>query len=278
MLRCECRARLGRGWQFCEACGRPVTVAEAQARPEPAHSERPAAGLGLRAVTVGVTSSGVTFDDDPAPSGALMALSGTPAANPEPGTATMADTVSAPTTAQVLHAPALLIGRFNWRFLLAPVAVGTVLGLCLAWLSLWTVMGGMALGAAWGLRRYLAISKALSDFEHEWVFDKVLAYGACALGARAWWPSGILYLTDQTLKFRPFNHTNEREVSLDPCRLMGFDFPQAASWPADWRALLVTSTYGPVFGTMKVFDRVVWEQTLKEAKFRALSGQSTELS
>lgn len=71
------------------------------------------------------------------------------------------------------------------------------------------------MGGLWGLRRWQAIRLALQGFEHEWVFDKVVAYGACALGARAWWPTGILYLTDQTLKFKPFNHTNEREVSLD---------------------------------------------------------------
>ena len=33
MLRCECRARLGRGWRFCESCGRPVTLTEAETRP-----------------------------------------------------------------------------------------------------------------------------------------------------------------------------------------------------------------------------------------------------
>ena len=34
--------------------------------------------------------------------------------------------------------------------------------------------------------------------------------------------------------------------------------------------MLVTSTYGPVFGTMKVFDRSTWEQHLKAAKQAAL--------
>jgi hypothetical protein len=226
-------------------------------------------------VTVVVPAQGAKLAHD---AEADTGVAGTNPANPANTMGAVAEGMSGASVAPVLHAPALRIGRFDWRFLLAPVAVGTLLGLSLAWLSLWTLLGGMALGLVWGLRRYLAISKALGDFEHEWVFDKVIAYGACALGARAWWPSGILYLTDQTLKFRPFNHTNEREVSLDPCRLMGFDFPEASSWPADWRAFLVTSTYGPVFGTMKVFDRVVWEQTLKEAKFRALSGQSSELS
>ena len=251
MLRCECRSRLGRGWRFCESCGRPVTLTEAETRPV----EQLAEQLPVTAVVSQSASDVVSVG------------AGLPAAEP---------VQAAPNGS--LKAPAVRIGHFNWRFALAPVLIGAVLGLLLAWLSVWTVLIGVALGAIWGGRRWRAVSKAMSDFEHEWVFDKVIAYGACALGARAWWPSGILYLTDQTLKFKPFNHTNEREVSLDPSRLTGFDFPETFSWPADWRCFMVTSNYGPVFGTMKLFDRVVWEQTLKEAKARACSQPVAELS
>ncbi|MDI9330512.1 MAG: hypothetical protein QM527_04230 [Alphaproteobacteria bacterium] len=41
---------------------------------------------------------------------------------------------------------------------------------------------------------------------------------------------------------------------------------------------MVASNYGPVFGTMKVFDRVVWVQVLKDAKARAMAAQATEVS
>ncbi len=256
MWRCECSARLGRGWRFCESCGRPVAQSEAETHPLqvalPAPLDSP------EAKAVGLNPAMGLADQSQA----------------------MASDTSSPTptpAAAALKAPAVLIGHFDWRFLLAPILIGFVLGLFVVWLSPWILLLTVALGAVWGGRRWLAVQSAMRDFENEWVFDKVVAYGACALGARAWWPSGILYLTDQTLKFKPFNHTNEREVSLDPARLTGFDFPENFSWPADWRCFLVASNYGPVFGTMKVFDRVVWEQTLKEAKIKACSNPVSEL-
>jgi hypothetical protein len=248
MLRCECQARLGRGWRFCEACGRPVV----EPGPEPEREALPAP-----LVPLGVAADGITLEHSPTlaePTGV------TPA--PQPLVPSKIETQC--------------VDHLDWRFGLAPVLLGMVLSLSLAWLSLWVVPVGAALGGFWGWRRWNTIRRAMDDFTLEWVFEKVIVYGPCALGERAWWPTGVLYLTDQTLKFKPFNHTNEREVSLDPVRLTGVDFPHRRSWPSDWRCVLVTSNYGPVFGIMKVFDRSIWEQHLKAAKQRALMPTSQE--
>jgi lysylphosphatidylglycerol synthetase-like protein (DUF2156 family) len=248
MLRCECQARLGRGWRFCEACGRPavdpVVVAVSETGPvhEPA-SDKLSEPV-MEAPVVSLTSfTGVSNVHEPAVRPKIEAQS---------------------------------IDHLDWRFGLAPVLLGAVLSLSLAWLSLWVIPVGAGLGGIWGWRRWRAIRRAMDGFTLEWVFEKVIVYGPCALGERAWWPTGVLYLTDQALKFKPFHHTNEREVSLDPVRLTGVDFPQRRSWPSDWRCVLVTSNYGPVFGIMKVFDRSLWEQHLKTAKQRALMPANTE--
>lgn len=246
MLRCECQARVGRGWRFCEACGRPVVEprpALALDEPETAHPLSPNEG----AVSSPVAVLATDLPSQPSPQPMLRP-------KPEPQ----------------------CLDHLDWRFGLAPVALGLILSLPLAWLSVWVIPAGAALGAFWAWRRWTTLQRAMKGFALEWIFEKVIVYGPCALGERAWWPTGVLYLTDQTLKFKPFNHTNEREVSLDPVRLTGVDFPQWRSWPADWRCMLVTSTYGPVFGIMKVFDRRIWEQYLKAAKQRALQPETQE--
>ncbi len=248
MLRCECQARLGRGWRFCEACGRPVV------EPEPARASD-APGLAL------------SVAPEPVPAPEPQAL-----VDPVVAPSALPQAVVRPKT------PAQCVDHLDWRFGLAPVLIGVFLSLPLAWLTVWLIPAGAGLGAFWAWRRWLTIRQAMTGFALEWIFEKVVVYGPCALGERAWWPTGVLYLTDQTLKFKPFNHTNEREVSLDPVRLTGIDFPERRSWPADWRCMLVTSTYGPVFGIMKVFDRSIWDQHLKAAKQRALNPTSQEVA
>jgi hypothetical protein len=248
MLRCACQARLGRGWRFCEACGRPVVEAGSGQVARPAGSAPPVPDR----------------------------VDGVP--QPAQGVESACVPVPIPQVAVRSKTEALCLDHLDWRFGLAPVLVGTVMGLPLVWLSPWVVPAGAALGAFWAWRRWRTIRRAITGFSMEWIFEKVIVYGPCALGDRAWWPTGVLYLTDETLKFKPFNHTNEREVSLDPVRLTGVDFPPRVSWPADWRGVLVTSTYGPVFGIMKVFDRSVWEQHLKAAKQKALQPVSQELT
>ncbi len=248
MLRCECQARLGRGWRFCETCGRPVVAPVSMAKGDDPGQVVPDAP----------DAQVPTVSEPPAPALAV------PLPPPQP-------MVAVKPQAQVLD-------HLDWRFGLAPVLIGVMLSLPLAWLSAWVIPVGAALGTLWAWRRWVTIRRAMTAFNLEWIFEKVIVYGPCALGERAWWPTGVLYLTDQTLKFKPFNHTNEREVSLDPVRLTGVDFPSRRSWPADWRCLLVTSTYGPVFGIMKVFDRSIWEQHLKVAKQRALMPGTQELA
>lgn len=255
MLRCECQARLGRGWRFCESCGRPVV--------EPVSA--PVRVISASEIPTADPAESFPLEHAAAPERALI--------SPLSSRSVVKVGDEAPARSKV---DAQRVDHLDWRFGLAPVLVGTVLSLALAWLSLWVIPVGAALGAFWGWRRWATIRRAMDAFTLEWVFEKVVVYGPCALGERAWWPSGVLYLTDQTLKFKPFNHTNEREVSLDPVRLTGIDFPQRRSWPSDWRCVLVTSNYGPVFGIMKVFDRSIWEQHLKSAKQRALMPPSED--
>jgi hypothetical protein len=247
MLRCECRARLGRGWRFCEACGRPVPAEEAQ----PAHQPEVA-------VAVPMTAEPKTWPVD----------------------AEVAKVNEPVTTLAVIkpRTPPQSIARFDWRFGILPVLLGLVLALPMAWFSVWFVPVGALLGAAWGWRKYRMIQMALRDFTLEWIFEKVDAYGPCALGVRAWWPTGVLYLTEQTLKFKPFKHTNECEVSLDPVRITGIDFPTLFSWPSDWACILISSSYGPVFGTIKVFDRIKWGQWMQTARQRVSPSSAGDIT
>ena len=248
MLRCECQARLGRGWRFCEACGRPVVDAGSSPVPRPSGSAPP-------------LHSPV---DEPSQPEQGAAIAGLPEA------------LAQPTARPKIEA--LCLDHLDWRFGLAPVLVGVLMSLPLLGLSPWVVPAGAALGVFWAWRRWTAIRRAMTGFSLEWMFEKVIVYGPCALGDRAWWPTGVLYLTHETLKFKPFSHTHEREVRLDPVRLTGVDLPQGLSWPADWRRMRVTSTYGPVFGIMKVFDRSIWEQHLNAAKQAALQPARQELT
>jgi hypothetical protein len=243
MLRCECQARLGRGWRFCESCGRPVALPGGQSLPE-------------------TSPNATATTPEPDPSDAASAVRGRTDSSPQP--------VDSP------KIPAQSADQLDWRFGIIPVLLGALLSLSLAWLSLWAILAGALLGALWALNRWRKIRLALDEFKADAIFEKVLIYGPCALSTRALWPSGVLYLTDQTLKFKPFNHTNEREVSLDPVRLAGADSIQRLVWPPHWRCLQVTSNYGPVFGTMKVFDVTIWQLHLNAARLRALLPTSQE--
>ena len=237
MLRCECRARLGRGWNFCETCGRPVPVDSGLVAPAP------------EVVTAPEGTPPMVESVQPVLAATTQMAQGLESVTPVPP-----------------KAPALLLSRADWRFALLPLMLGWVLGLPLLGLSLWCAPVGLVLGGFWAWRQLRRIRQSLDAFSLEWIFDKVEVYGPCALGAWAWWPTGVLYLTDQTLKFKPFGHSQECEVSLDPARITGVDFPTHFSWPADWAGMLVSSSYGPVFGTMKVFDRILWGQILQAAR------------
>lgn len=237
MLRCECRARLGRGWRFCETCGRPVPVDSGGEAPAP------------EVVTP-------LQDLPPSAQGAEPVL-----AEPLPTAE-----VRGPFAPVQPKAPALVLMRLDWRFAVLPVLLGWLLCLPLLGLSLWFAPLGLVLGGLWTWRQLRKIRQSMQAFTLEWIFDKVEVYGPCALGVWAWWPTGVLYLTDQTLKFKPFGHTQACEVSLDPARITGVDFPTHFSWPSDWACMLVSSSYGPVFGVMKVFDRIRWGQILQAAR------------
>ncbi len=253
MLRCECRARLGRGWRFCEACGRPVPAEAPGVAPE--RDTDPVVAAGLPETTAPV----------PVP----------PAPVSPPLTQTTV--VPAPQVLTKPRQPATVLMRFDWRFGVLPVIMGGILGLPLLWLTLWCAPLGLICGALWAWRRHRMIRESMRSFTLEWIYEKVEVYGPCALGVRAWWPTGVLYLTDQTLKFKPFGHTKECEVSLDPARITGVDFPTHFTWPADWACMLVTSSYGPVFGTMKVFDRIHWGQLLQAARQKTTAVQLGEV-
>ncbi len=248
MLRCECRARLGRGWRFCETCGRPVPEDLGVAAPEP--------GIAVSGEPVSPAS---------------------PTAQPVETDSALNSQVPATAAPWLPKPPAMALTRLDWRFALLPVFSGFILGLPLLLLSPWCAPVGVVLGLSWAWRELRRSRQSLHSFTQEWIFDKVEVYGPCAMGIWAWWPTGVLYLTEQTLKFKPFGHSKECEVSLDPARITGIEFPSHFfSWPPDWAGMLVSSSYGPVFGTLKVFDRIRWGQVLQAARQKTADSSDWE--
>lgn len=126
MLRCECQARLGRGWLFCEACGRPVTLVAAE--PRAVNTLPPGAEV--------VTPEMVT--PEPADT-AVIERQFSDESGP------------APTSASALKPPAVLIGCFDLRFLMLPLLTGALGGLLVVWLTPWALLAGIVFGGAVGL-------------------------------------------------------------------------------------------------------------------------------
>ena len=98
MLRCECRARLGRGWNFCEACGRPVPEDSGVLAPAP------------EVATASEGTAPMVESVQPVLAAMTQMAQGMESVTPVPP-----------------KVPALLLSRLDWRFAVLPLLLGWVL-------------------------------------------------------------------------------------------------------------------------------------------------------
>jgi len=136
------------------------------------------------------------------------------------------------------------------------------------------ILLGLLVGMLQMFWRIRQTEKAIETFRQDkFLFDRVWVYGPAALGRYSIWPTGLLFLTRENLRFKPFDEQMDREVNLDLAKLQSASAIYQKLTKNPWQSIDLQTSYGPVFGKVRLCQSQFWERLLG----MAISQNFTEL-